>query len=539
MPRFAILALLLFMALLAGCERASELIPGGDDTATPGATPSDATPILTTPTLDFGSSTSTPTPAIPDHELARSVVQIHVIDTEASIVQIVRDGSGVVVDGADQLILTAYALVAPYTASGGRAYTTIAIGVNDGNGGAPRLVYEAELVAADRSVDLAVLKVTREYQGEPLAEGEFDLPAAESADASGMTPGDAVRLFAHPGLEVAAADAQALTVTSATVTGRRGEPDRDGTTRLKLDARLPYGATGGPAFDAGGALIGILVPEHYDASATVAQVRPLNLAGGVLADARGRPINEQFVVPLHAEEPAGGFDALIASDGVRVSRPLFAENATVNGSGFDLFDYERGFISGTPELYFEFVLEGTEAGALVEERWYLEGVLQDSLSSSYPWDGGGYAIVADRIGVASASGLPDGLWRLEIWVDGTMRSAAAAVVGTDPDAAAFSNPTFGALAGSGGRSLTGATAVDEQMLMFFDYAGMDVARRVRWFVFHDEQLVYQTGELLWPGGGAGRFWIGYSSDGALGAGTWRFQLVVDGQTALDVEQEIF
>ena len=50
----------------------------------------------------------------------------------------------------------------------------------------------------------------------------------------------------NPGLEPASGASQALTVAEGTVTGRRGEPDHAGTTKLKLDALLPYGNTGGP-----------------------------------------------------------------------------------------------------------------------------------------------------------------------------------------------------------------------------------------------------------------------------------------------------
>ena len=533
MARTVLLTLFAFAIVLSGCERTGELIPGEGESPEATAPTTPATPIVITPDLDTGADTATPTPAIPDQELARSVVQIQAIDTANGFVRTVRDGTGVVVDREAGLILTSYALVRPYLSTGARAYTTIGIGVNDGGGASPRLEYEADLIAADNLLGLAVLRVTREYQGELLAADGFPIPAAEPGAASIVEPGDGLRLFGHPGLALSVVDSQALTVTAGTVTGRRGEPDHPGTTRLKLDAQLPYGNTGGPAFDRVGTLVGLLVPEHYSVDAPVTQVRPFSLASDLIEGARGLPSNVEFAPPLHAEEPPAGFDAPNVGDGVWVSRPLFAEDATVNGSSLDLFDYERGFVSGTQTLFFEFAVQGTEAGALVEERWFLNNVLQDSLSSSYSWEGNGFALVADQIGVAAADGLPNGRWRLEVWIGGALRATSTAIVGIDLDPPFMFNPSFGALAGASGQSIAAPSASAEQILMFFDYVGMEITNGVRWVVLRDGELMYQSPEIRWPGAGAGRFWVGYSNAESVGAGRWSFQILVDGELVIE------
>ena len=534
------LAVALIAVLSLGCDRASELIPGeGTATAEPGDTAATATPIVIPPDLETGTDTPTPTPAIPDHELARSVVQVQAIDSSTGFVRTVRDGSGVIVDREDGLILTAYSVVRPYLSSGARAYTVIGIGVNDGNGGSPRLAYEAELIAADELLGFAVLRVTREYQGDPLAAGDFSFPGAELGDGSTLEPGDGLRLFGHPGLEAATESSQALTVTAGTVTGRRGEPDHPGTTRLKLDALLPYGNTGGPAFSLSGALVGMLVPEHYEVGAPVTQLRPFNLATPLLESARALPVNVAFTAPLHAVEPPAGYDAPILSDGIWVSRPLFAESATVQGGTLDLYDYERGFLSGTEELFFEFAVQGAPPGAAVEERWLLNGVLQDSLSSSYNWDGGDFALVADQIGVpAAAAALPNGRWTLEVWIDGSLRASSTAIVGIDLDPPVMFNPAFGSLAGASGVSLAGPAASAQQILFFFDYSGMDITQGVRWVVLLDGELMYQSPEIRWPGSAEGRFWVGYSSEESVGAGRWKFQILVDGEPTLEAEWDV-
>jgi hypothetical protein len=524
-----LLTLVLATVLFAACDQASEMIPDGDG-VNPVAEATEATPILVNPGSTPGADTSTPTPTIQDYELARSVVQIHILDTK-TLIRTIRDGSGVIIDGDAGLILTAYSLVQPYLDSGARAYSTIAIGVNHGNGVSPRRAYEAVLVAANAATDLAVLRVTRAYQGDPLPAGEVDLVGAEIGAAGLIEPGDQLRLFGHPGELNKAVESQALQVTDGTVTGRRGQANLPGTTRLKLDARLSYGATGGPAFDVDGALIGILVPEHYDISSPVSQLRPIELAEQLIIAARQLPSDEEFVAPLIVSEPPGGFDAPLATDGSWISRPAFAENATNLGSQLDLLDYQLGFLSGTQTLCFEFVVQGLTNDTLVEERWFLNDVLQDSISSSYAWSGNDFTIMADRIEVPATFGFPDGFWRLEIWTDRELRAASTAVIGVTPPPPTITNIQFGALAAANGRKLTNAVAGADQLLMFFDYSGMEVAHNVRWLVFHDGELEkYQSNEVTWSGGGSGRFWVGYTGPAPIEPGTWRFELFVDGES---------
>ncbi|MDA0351539.1 MAG: serine protease [Chloroflexi bacterium] len=538
MSRTGLVALLLLVASILACEQAGDLIPG-QGSATPESTVgTDPTPIVVTPDLQTGSDTATPTPSIPDHELARSVVQIRAVDTANGLERTTRDGSGVIVDSEAGLILTAYSIVRPYLSTGAPAYTTIAIGVNDGNGGAPRLEYEARLVALDELLGLAVLRVTSEYGGDALPSDGLVFPAADRGDASIVEPGNALRLFGHPGLSGSSAESQTLTVTEGKVTGRRGEPDHAGTTRLKLDVQLPYGTTGGPAFNRGGSVVGILVPEHYNVGAPVTQLRPINVAEALIASARALPEGVPFIAPLHAQEPPGGFEAPIPTDQIWVSEPYFAENTTNTAGQLDLFDYERGFVSGTQELYFEYVVQGAQTGAMVEERWYLNDVLQDALSSDYAWDRSTFAFVADKISVAGAA-LPDGRWRLEVWVNGTLRADATAVVGVDLDPPVMFNPVFGSLAGASGQSLSGPTAAASQILLFFDYTGMDITGGVRWLIQRDGELMYQSPEMRWPGDAHGRFWIGFSTPDGVGAGRWTFQVLVDGAQTLESAWDVF
>ncbi|MDA0365000.1 MAG: serine protease [Chloroflexi bacterium] len=528
--------IVLVTLLLVGCGRAAELIPGDEGdaptrTATATETPTaGSAPILVTPSLELGGRGSgTAAQVVPDAELARSVVQIQLVVDDPTAAapspgRIVRNGSGVVIDLARRLILTSYPLVDPSAADGSVAYDRIVIGATHTVGAEPESQYEAEIVAGDPAVDLAVLRVVRRVGGGALAASAFDLPAVQIGDGSPTGSGDAMRLFGHPGI-TPEAGSQAVTVTAAQVIGFRGDASITGRAWIKTDARLPFGTQGGPAFDGAGALIGILVQPVFNATAPVAQIRPASLADELVKLAIATGPEGRYRAPLVARDGVTG-----GADAPWVSTPAFAQNAIDGPFGRDLFDYQRRFVSGSVSVYYEYVGLGIVDGTVVDERVYRDNLLQDQLSSSYPWNMGALGTVTDRIVTPNPAGLPDGRWRLEVWVAGTLRASSTALIGVDPrtPSVTLQEIPFGSTATADRRAATPPLSLSDQLLFFFNYEGMEEAS----LVFHNGQEIYQSPEVPWNGGPSGRWWIGFRGDGALGAGTWEFELHVDGRVAL-------
>ncbi len=513
------LALLVALAL-SGCDQAAELIPGNaDDPRTPPATPvPESTPILVTPGLNVGSGT--PVAAIPDQELARSVVQILGVDTSAGFEQIARYGSGVVVDAERRLVLTSYAVVSPYRSDGSRAYTDLIVATNDDPGTAATRSFEADILAADLDTGIAVLRLTRRAGVDGGSIEGFDLPAVTIGSASAINTGVPLRLFSHAG---GGTDTDPVSVTNATVTGQRGAAGLTGRAWFKVDARLPVGASGGPAFDQAGALVGMLAQELYVPQGQVGQVRPADLLTPVID--RARSTSTAFEAPLYRT-------TVLPADGIWVSSPAFAGNAVDSTGGRDLFDYGTRFNEGLAALYYEYDVVGAAPGTVIDERWYLEGVVQDSLSSSFAWDQAGYGLVSDRIASPGATGIPRGTWRVEVWIGGTQRTAATVTIGggtagaTTPSAIGIAGATT---VTAEGNIAIGAYAFAPQLLALFDLTGMGNVTRMQWVVFRDSQPVYTSPSIRWTGGTGGRFWAGYAGDEPIQAGVWEFELHADGR----------
>ena len=212
-----VLGALLGVLLLVACEQAAELIP---DAPPPTATPEGSstataspTPIIVNPDGSVGGNVD-PSRIIPDHELAPSVVQILVADNSAGFEQIIRSGSGVVVDAEAGLIATAYPVVDPRDADGTLAYSSLIVAISREAGAEPTREFVAELATANPSLDLAVLRITGRVDGAPL--DNLGLVEVVSGDPTSAGAGFNLRLFGYPGL-TDGATSQVLQTSQGTI----------------------------------------------------------------------------------------------------------------------------------------------------------------------------------------------------------------------------------------------------------------------------------------------------------------------------------
>jgi len=525
------LALLLLTAafVLAGCERTAELIPGRRGESTPRAQhtpgPIEAPPLLAPGSLRLAGSAGAAAnrPVIPDNELGKTLLVVQALDGEGKPV---RSGGGVLVDRAQQLVLTSYQLVQPFRADGARGYATLAAG--PAAGGAT-LEFNAALVSANPQADLAVLRLVGLREGQPVPPTPVE---AVLADSSSLRRGDRLRFLAQPN----AGRAGPVQATNGTVVGFSGDGMGEARAYLKTDARLVGGAVGAPVFDQSGALIGIASQLSYDPNAPVALVRPLVKAIEAINQAKSAPPEARYVVPLqHSPSISGATTSTTAGDGAVIAKPVFAESA-LEGPGFrDLFDYTTIFKKDAPELDYEYLAQGVPQGALVQELWYLNGVLQDSLSSSYTWSKGPFAVVSDRLTTPSGRGVPNGTWTMEVSVAGAVRATSTAYVGiTPPDVQRKPQVEGFRFASSAtAEQLPGdrLAANSAQLLAFFDYRQAAAAQSIRWVVLRDGRALYQSPALPWYGGDRGTWWVGFpaSAPEGIGAGAWEVQIYLDNQ----------
>jgi len=565
--RCAVLTLLLMLltAAMLACDRTAELIPGSEETRSPlTSTPAELEhePVIAPASIRIsGSASADPVrPAGPsDADLARSVVQVRVVDPE-SVPPFVRDGSGVIVDEEHGLILTSALIVVPPGDRSEDGYE-IQVATNPIPGGEPRLTHAAVLVAYDAVSELAVLRLTPPLSDFPVpapappddedgaaSEDEagqadtaaddarashiLDEPEAAMGDAAAMQRGDQLRMFGHPGLHPSGAHTpQAVMVTIATLVGVRAEPGAGEQAWFTTEARLPHGNAGGPVFNESGELVGISTQLVYSLEAPVSHVRPIVLARELIDAARAAGEDSPPpTLPLMHRGGAPGTALPGVSGDITVTEPRFALEALGEGGSRALFDYARVFPAVTPELNYEFVVQGAPDGAPVQELWYLDGVFQDDLSASYNWSLGPFALVSDRLASPNPAGPPTGVWKLEVWINGSQRAASMAYLGVDPPTPSIGDFAFGTkLSQTFGPAESPRVGAD-RVLAFFAYEGASLVERISWIVYLNGEPHYRSPEVPWRGGQLGVWWVGMHAPDGLARGLWEFDIFFDGKS---------
>ncbi|MCC6237845.1 MAG: trypsin-like peptidase domain-containing protein [Dehalococcoidia bacterium] len=518
-------SLLLMSAAVVGtgCARAADFIPGDRNQAqaTPRPTPPPilAPPILPPARLQLGERTTTSALNVSDAELAGSVVRLEARQGT----NLLRVGTGVVVDQQQRLILTSYQIVEPYAGDGSRAYGSLEVAVTRAVGEAATSTYLAQVVRAEPALGLAVVRATKRIDGAALAPGEFDLPAAPLGDSARATRGDAVRILGYPGMEEVNPESGRLVASEGSVLGFRGDTGIPGVAWIKTQARVPSGQNGAPVFDQRGRVLGLMLQGSYTPTAPAGQTRPVALATRLIDEARQAGPEASYVAPLF-RRPA-------YSPGPIISRPVFAENALEGASG-DLFDYTESYPDTLSTLHYEFLVQGATPGVIIDERWYLNGVLQDGLSSSVPWAMSQFEVVTDRLRAPSGRTLQAGVWRLELWAENQQRAAAEVYVGSSTSTRSrgtVSDFQVGATANIEGKIKDSARATSNQVVFSFNYANAAGVHQLKWTVFRDGRAVYTSPIVPWEGGTSGTWWVGYSPGTAIGAGTWEVEVQFDGQ----------
>ncbi len=187
-------------------------------------------------------ATTAPTPAIPSPtDLARSVVQVQLLLGD----QITCTGSGTILE-PDGTILTNSHVI---TQSEACPHDRIGVAVLDIPELPPQLLFEADILVDDPTLDLAVIRIARTLDGGPV---QADFPTIEIGDSDALQLGDTLDVVGYPGI-----GGETVTFTVGTISGFVTVPGLGDRSWLKTDATLAGGNSGGLAADAAGRIVGI------------------------------------------------------------------------------------------------------------------------------------------------------------------------------------------------------------------------------------------------------------------------------------------
>ena len=350
-------------ALYFGLNGDSDNVEAADSTSTTVATNESTDPEQTTTSL------SGPLGA---EELAHSVVQIQLLlDGQPTCT-----GSGTIVD-PDGTVVTNFHVVeqSPFC-----PHDQIGVAIAESSQVAPTLSYEADLLAFDIDLDLAVVRIARSLDGLPVTEEFAPLNVGDS-DAVGL--GDQIRVIGFPGI-----GGDTVTFTTGSVSGFTNTPEGDERTWMKTDATITGGNSGGLAADTEGNFIGIptrvgtgdgqivdcrvITDSNGDGNLDgddscvpiggfINGIRPVALAIPLIEESRtASPIDQG---PPQREEP-------MARDLPEASNPTWSSGVTEDGEAIDSL---VAAVAGQGELCVTWDYENVPVGIPTDAIWLIDG----------------------------------------------------------------------------------------------------------------------------------------------------------------------
>jgi S1-C subfamily serine protease len=358
--RVLTVTLLALAALLAACGSAPPATPTSvpEATAVPSAT--------STPTLSPFDN-----PAIP----FEAVVQIWAgFYDEVGELQIGWTGSGTIIS-PDGLILTNAHVVLP-----DRYFPVdeLIIAMTVSQDEIPEPTYYAQVLQADANLDLAVVQIIEDYDGNAVDLTTLNLPYVTLGDSDELNLGDRLTILGYPGI-----GGDTVTLTLGEVSGFTSQPEYGTRAFVKTSATIAGGNSGGMAADAAGNLIGVPTKLGYGGDDQYADCRVLvdTNRDGLIDEADScvptggfinalRPI--ALALPLIEAAQRGEVSIIGIEEPEPPVEPVaggsVTDDFTNESSGWDVYAYESG-----SAYYFggEYYLEDIPGDPYYQARSYV------------------------------------------------------------------------------------------------------------------------------------------------------------------------
>jgi len=335
-------------------------------------------------------------PGDPIEALVKATVQVLAMVREGDKWSPIWSGSGSVVT-ADGLILTNNHVVDRSVFE----YDALGIALSSRPDQLPEVQYLAEVEATDPTMDLAIVRIVSDLNGQPV---DLTLAYAVTGNSDEVQIGDRLRILGYPGI-----GGETITLTEGAVSGFTLERGVAGRAWIKTDATIAGGNSGGLGADAEGHLIGIptIVTSGSESGQTVDcrpladtdrdgdidsqdncvpvggfinALRPINLALPLIEAAS---TGQQYSGSVPETQQPGGSGEI---SGPSFSRIVFSDGVTPDNQPTQLWYALPGTATYVCAFWeYRGMVDGEEWSAF----WFIDGVLDEGSSiSGQPWGGG-------------------------------------------------------------------------------------------------------------------------------------------------------
>ncbi len=434
-----------------------------------------------------------------------AIVGVELLVTDGSSATVRYRGAGAFIGPG--LVLTSARLL---DADGG--WDTIAITTADAVGQPMSIAYQADIVAIEPLLDVAVLRVAADPQGREVDATSLDVTAL--APAPGDTPAS--------GTAVGFATADAGSPIPTRLTFSAGL--ESGTGWLEADVVLTAGFAGAPVLDEQGRIVGVVaLPEPGDDRTYIRRI------GQALPFIEATLAGDTLLLSGRERLPPP------ARRAVDLPADLLISNVTLYADVRDgqPVDAVTSFASGTSRIVYAFDFEGMHPGTPWLDEWRVNGVVDPQLSPARPgWERGSSGTLVSSI--SDPNSLPDGVYELRILVRGIEAARVVTTVGQESDVASFERLRIAPEKGDDGQPLGQAAelAAPQSLFAFFDYQGLTPGSMWEYVWYHDGEPILESGRRIWRGGPAGNdWWVALQPPdvATFEPGTYSVTLLVEGE----------
>lgn len=435
---------LIFSALLMAAL-ACNFTSGDEDPTSPPSTQPPAIGSTSQP-----ADTAAPTPDAgagsvgQDNEaLARATVQIFALYDSGAQWDIVWTGSGSIIHPEGLILTNAHVVDNRFD-----EYTDLGVAITGRTDEPPELLYLAGIAAIDYGLDLAVIRIVSDLDGNSTTP---NLPFISVGDSDLLVIGADLRILGYPGI-----GGETITFTEGAVSGFIQERGLEGRAWIKTDATIAGGNSGGMGVNQEGELIGVpTIASSGDEDSAIVDCRPV-------ADTNRDGYIDEFDTCV----PIGGF--INGLRPVNLANPLIEaaladreytggmDPSTTPTGAFDLsetffsnIDFADGVTENDEPTQYWYALpsaiericafwdyEGMQDGMVWSAFWSVDGELDESGSIfNNIWQGGEQGNW--WVCIFSDFGLDDGTYELVLEVEGESLVNESVFVGGDRALADF------------------------------------------------------------------------------------------------------
>lgn len=443
-------------------------------------------------------------------------------------------GSGTVVSRGGLILTNAHNTLRSTACPGDTIL--IAFSVRDGEPPIPK--YRAELLQADAGLDLALLSITRQFDGRLIEPGTLALPFVELADSSTAQLDQTIRVVGYPGI-----GDDPVEIRTGTISGFVVEPGSGDKAWIKTRAEIPGTMSGGGAYDQDGRLIGIPTTAPLGQLSQAATCVPIQDTN-----------RDQLVTESDICIPVGGFiNALrpsnfarpllrAASLGLTIDTPLeprrlsdtggapafrrlfFAPSVNEAGAPTTVI---KSLPAGSNSLYLFFDYENMTPETIYELRVTTDGIPNSTFSlAPVRWSGGEDGLW--YIG-SSDQPWPNGLYDFTLFIDGITAGNARLLVGGGAALeAAFSDIVFGLL-DNRGTPLGNGHVLPTGNIASARFVYRNMQNGIPWTAiwYYNGQELTRTEDTWNEAAASGSKTINLAPDPSLFPGSYRLELYIE------------